>query len=752
MTMPDTTTAAALSDHAWAEAVAAKMGLTGEQDVDRVERTLRAVGVTVGRPPAGQHQLTVEALYFSGIKVVRDDEAEAVGVGQPGPGHSTTTAPFAFHHRFTKSFTVFATDGENSTGKSTILGVILWGLRGAAPNLTLQADVRDTWLREVVLVVRIDLQRIVVAWQVDAGRPVGAVYVAHEEAAIDVKALYEAAVARAALEQDQDEGVGPAADAGTGIAAPPWPGEQLCRHLLSEGDVGELATFDTAHEFETAVAATLMPRLELQALPVWQRLPGGVDKYDADLENHDWKTIAQAMAIVDPTSRSVLGENVYTTGLLLSLFLGSRWAVPTMVTRAQKGRADQTVAGQRRRRDADTAARRRGDDQLEADLAESHKALAALPTAHDYRDVLAATERANADAVAAARSFAHYQRRQSALQTANADLEAAEQDLGALSEAMATRRFWHSLRPSCCPRCDTTIDDDMWARERDGRCSLCSTTFSLSPAPPVPEPSTPSTESDGPDEDEDDEESALRLQIHRLREVASQATEAAQSADQDHQRLRAAAEQSAAELSDLDRGSSAERYELELQIARLEARIEERAQLEPGTPSPNDAEFTAAVLKAALDHATKQRDAEQRQALIEVSAIITELGIEFGIRNLVSARLLANGHLPVVKGETTENFGELAPGERLRLRIALVVALLCAGRASGISRHPGLLIIDDLTTHEMDHADASRMAIHLAQMPGIQVITASTYANTLRTAVGDVGAVVGAPEGLDVMF
>lgn len=750
--MPDATTAPALSDHAWAEVVAAKMGLTDEQDIERVGRTLRAVGVTVGRPPAGQHQVTVESLYFSGIKVVRDDERVDADVGRASPIHTTAATPFAFHHRFTKNFTVFATDGKNSTGKSTILGVILWGLRGAAPNLTLQADVRDTWLRDVVLVVRIDLQRIVVAWQVDAGRPAGAVYVAHGETSIDVEALQAAAMARAALEQNHDEGEGAGAGAANGTAAPPWPGEQVCRELLGAGEMSELATFDTAHQFEAAIAATLMPRLELEALPVWQRLPGGVDKHDADLENHDWKTIAQAMAIVDPTSRSVLGENVYTTGLLLSLFLGSRWAVPTMVARAQKGRADQTVAGQRRRRDADTAARRRGDEQLEADLAEAHSAYATLPTALDYRDVLAATERANANAVAAARSFAHYQQRQSALQTAKADLEAAEQDLGALSEAMATRRFWHSLRPSCCPRCDTAIDDEMWAREREGMCSLCSTTFSLSPAPPTPATSTPPTETEGPDEDEDDDESALRLQVQRLREVVSQATEAAHSASQDHERLRVAVERSAAGLSDLDRGSSAERYELELRIARLEARIEERAQLEPGTPSPDDVEFTAAVLKAALDHATKQRDVEQRQALIEVSAIITELGIKFGIRNLVGARLLANGHLPVVKGATTENFGELAPGERLRLRIALVVALLRAGRASGISRHPGLLIIDDLTTHEMDHADASQMASHLAEMPGIQVITASTYANTLRTAVSDAGAVVGPPQNLDVMF
>lgn len=779
--MSDATSVAILSDRAWAELVAEKMGLTEEANIVQVQRVLTEAGVSGGRPPSNQHRAQVEAIYFSGIKVVRDDDPEPViaeqdptaeasdddvdgdaaassGAAQAAPAHETTTAPFSFQHTFDRSFTAFATDGENLTGKSAILGVILWGLRGTPPTPTLQGDIRDNWLREAVLVLKVDSARIVIAWRIDGGRPAGSIYTVVGEAPIDLAQLQSAGLARATTEWERAPQVGAATEPTEAGADEPepvvWPGAKLCNDLIDVGILSQLAVFETDDEFEEAVADTLMERLELEALPVWQRRPGSVDEHDAEVAYHGWKTVAQAMAIIDPTSRSVLGEHTFATNLLLSLFLGSRWAIPTMVARTQKARAEQAVAGRRRRQEADTQVRRQSADKLEAELTAAKGALAALGDVPAYLDVLAAADTAKADSLAETRAHAAYQQAAIAYGTAGRDLETAEHNLHALAEAAATRGFWHSLRPSCCPRCDNAIDEDMWAREQEGQCSLCSNDFIESPEIVEADPEFVEGDPEGDNEDNEDEIVALKLQVANQRRIAQQASDLEEARRLEYHALRDAAASSAAALDELDRSASADRYDIEMRIARLEARIEERNSIDTDATLTDDKsdEFAAEVLKTALAYATEQRNLEQRQALAQVTEVITELGIEFGIRNLISASLGGNGHLPVVKGETKENFGDLAPGERLRLRIALIVGLLRAGRASGTTRHPGLLIIDDLTTHEMNHEDAASMAKRLADMPGLQVITASTYATTLKNAVGDRATIVSPPEGSDVMF
>lgn len=245
-------------------------------------------------------------------------------------------------------------------------------------------------------------------------------------------------------------------------------------------------------------------------------------------------------------------------------------------------------------------------------------------------------------------------------------------------------------------------------------------------------------------------------------ETTSEAHDAAREA---HAHLADVAHSSAAVRDQLDRAASAERRRLEIQEATLRGRIEERRQL--GVAGSKNAsagsgvttqfgaeEFTSKVLKAAHHLAESHRDTEQRQLLASVSEEITRLGKLFGFRNLEKATIQANAHLPVVKGSKRHNFGEITPGERLRLRIALIVGLLRVGARTRTSRHPGLLIIDDLTGHEVNTANAGTMARNLADVAeetGLQVITASTYAPTLVNALGE-ASVVRPADGVDVMF
>ena len=266
-----------------------------------------------------------------------------------------------------------------------------------------------------------------------------------------------------------------------------------------------------------------------------------------------------------------------------------------------------------------------------------------------------------------------------------------------------------------------------------------------------PELSTGEQESD----DEEDQVSALREQVAQLTTRADELSAVHDAARFERERLDGVAAQSAGDLAALDRSVSEERYNVERRISHLEGRIAEREELSTNTdgapPDGSNLALARDVFAAAKKLAFARRDEEQRETVRLVSEMLTKLGFEFGIRNLEKATLRANGHLPVVKGGQDEKFSGLNAGERLRLKIALIVGLLSAGSETGRGRHPGLLVVDDLTTHEINPEDAAKIAASLSTIEGLQFLTASTLGPMLIDVVGPERVVMPA-EGEVVLF
>ncbi len=97
------------------------------------------------------------------------------------------------------------------------------------------------------------------------------------------------------------------------------------------------------------------------------------------------------------------------------------------------------------------------------------------------------------------------------------------------------------------------------------------------------------------------------------------------------------------------------------------------------------------------------------------------------MRDLDRVKIDRAARLEVYKvGGPKEWFGKQSPGERLRLRIAVVVALLRVGTQFGLATHPGLLLIDSPKAEEVQPVDATALLGELerlaAEMPGLQVI------------------------------
>jgi len=161
-----------------------------------------------------------------------------------------------------------------------------------------------------------------------------------------------------------------------------------------------------------------------------------------------------------------------------------------------------------------------------------------------------------------------------------------------------------------------------------------------------------------------DDRSAIRERIVAVTEARDTASDVLDAATDERKRAtgahRVATE--AIGTSDID---VARPRRIEMEIATLRGRIEERSRVSVAPTELTEREQVVSVLKAAEQIAKVRSDKERTELLNLVSTDITELGQALGFAQLESAKFQANCHLPVVKGGEPVNFGSLARGEMI---------------------------------------------------------------------------------------
>ena len=133
------------------------------------------------------------------------------------------------------------------------------------------------------------------------------------------------------------------------------------------------------------------------------------------------------------------------------------------------------------------------------------------------------------------------------------------------------------------------------------------------------------------------------------------------------------------------------------------------------------------MFDAAVDALTELQSAASDTLFEELNVDIAGLARDFGFRNLDRVVADRAGRLQVYKtGGPREWFSTQSPGERLRLRIAVVVALLRIGQRHGVATHPGLLLIDSPRSEEVQDDNAAALLVALEQLcqatRGLQVL------------------------------
>ncbi|MCX4618035.1 hypothetical protein ACFZAB_33745 [Streptomyces albogriseolus] len=141
---------------AWLEEIAR----ASQQSVEVVREVLAEHGVRAHTALPRPHRILVTAVEFEGIRPAPDGQ-------QP----DAADIPFRFHWEPGPGVWCLASTGKNEAGKSRVLEIILWCLRGRAG---LQRDVRS-WLRRVRTEFVLDDEPLVVEMTVTGGIPTGSV-------------------------------------------------------------------------------------------------------------------------------------------------------------------------------------------------------------------------------------------------------------------------------------------------------------------------------------------------------------------------------------------------------------------------------------------------------------------------------------------------------------------------------------------------------------------------------------------------
>lgn len=640
---------------------------------EQVKGVLDSFGVSLRATPPTPRSIVIHRLTFSGVKA---------GTASDGP--------FFTEFLFEAGVTAFVTEA-NLRGKSTILELITWLLRGTPRRL--RSDVRP-WLRVVSLEYSVNGAPLVARLTSDDGKDFcGELWAADE---LDTLAS--------------------AVDAGHPTA--------VVRVLADGLDEAEFAAFQQA---------TMLDRMNLEPITNWQKFPGSEDGRP---QVNGWPAYFGAIYLPDANSEVLLGD-VAMAGLparLLQLFCNVPLMSAYIKCRTLQRQVGQDEATHSRRAEEDALARadqrkgllesqRRLQDELDRLVKNSTR------TAEGVRQELVEAEldysrAGNSHRVAAAQFAEATDARQSEERLRNNE-----------SETAIARLLFQGLSPKHCPRCETALAVERSIAEKSSHeCAVCTTHINPDYDGDESPLSEGSDNAEGPVATIEEPPSVDSLQALLAAEDAFKS-----AADEAAVRVRNAEEAIVRLTTELKSIQSSKQFsrlrELELGLAKVEGQLDSIPSSTPNRPKS----MTHAVLDAAAEVLAQVTRVAADDIFQQLNGEITDLGCAFGIENLDSVQLNGSGGMKVTTAGVPENFGKLSGGERLRLRIAVLIALLRVGHRTGIGTHPGLILLDSPGSEELAIADERRLLGELdalkREIPSLQICVTSAEEKAITGVV-----------------
>ncbi|MDG9679079.1 hypothetical protein [Micromonospora sp. DH14] len=575
---------------------------------------------------------------------------------------------------------------NNSAGKSSLMWALTWALRGDEDDLYLRTDTRR-WFRYI----RVDAEI--------SGVPVS-FRIRQDEHGLCEGILLTADVI------GQLTGLEGESQSGPGVRV--------------------VETVESRVAYTSMVSRFMMQRLGLRPLQMFSSDAGAPDEAgerDGSVQVHGWPAYFSVIALASASDSILFGRTAIgqLPTRLMQVFLDVPFTTDWMTADISAKDSRQASRHVIRRSKADAAAREQRWQPLQEGLARAQSNLEQVRAARPNLPArIAAVEDTSRTLLALKTRLGR------AKATAEEARQARIQDERSVrraSESAAARSLFAALDPHACPRCEASISDERRSREDSHhRCAVCANPLQVESV------------------DEDEREAVLSGLRKRLAasQDAERAAKTAVSALERQLAEAQAAAGNAVAAAEQEQGQTAYFAELrdaEAHVARLKGALDVVSQLGQ-TPTLDDA--AERVLAAAAAILKDLASSTTRDLLVELNQQIVTLARELGVTNLRSVKLDLAGRVNVMKSDNTRptSFSKLSPGERLRLRIAVIVSLIRVGREHGIHSHPGLLVIDSPADVEIVKGDMKILLEQLrslGQDEGLQVVIA-----TMHEAVWDV--------------
>lgn len=492
---------------------------------------------------------------------------------------------------------------------------------------------------------------------------------------------------------------------------------QLSR-VTSNGVLRKVHAFEDEDEFEAAMSSFFMKQFSFDQFAVSHK-----NNESTTTVLHGWPAMCSAFFIRTDYS-TIIGELPSTSGVpvrLLQLFLGIPWATTLASTSSalKEEVRRETVAGQKANEARELVQGRL--DELKAELAEKKTQLEKTVVSKKLQSDMASCQKLIQSAIQRESEL------RTALRSANSDLENAKAmesddrlELLRHEEGSSAEAVFRSLDPKACPRCETTISSIKKKLEHStNECAVCGGSVHA-------------------DVDVAQVKNALKARLKASQKGKRAAAKRVKDLNNELSAIRDKIAKATTKQQSLTQRLSkpSKRTSLLTDVARLEARIDEISKT---IPTEASIVTDASVLKV-IEAVTRKLMKKHQDRLLElISEKILEFGNRFGILQLESANLDGSLSLRVQKGGQPSSYSRLTPGEKLRLKVATILAMIHVGQEEGIGRYPGLLILDSPAAQEVTESDLAEVMSGVAEIaksiPHLQIFVASRSAPAITDYV-----------------
>ena len=496
------------------------------------------------------------------------------------------------------------------------------------------------------------------------------------------------------------------------IRPPSAAGEKPGRTVLAE--------FVTDGEFEAVMADFFMRMFAMEPI---SNVRQGKDDESQSI-THSWVAFSGAM-FIGTNYEVLLGDMPVATGLtsrLMQMYLGVPWVSTHAAAKTAHQLVEQAVQVSTRKNEQAQEAFNTRIATINDQLTEKRAELARIPSDAVVRNSINNDTTELVDVRRQERLMAeHVERSVVGLRELTTAHQEDRRDLQAHLDSMSATAVFRRLEPKCCPRCDQAISKAK--KELEGSthsCSVCGESITNS---------------------EDSEAIKIELQKRVLTSAAA-VTLASNKKQEVEKKLADLREkidllQSRLESASKELDSAVQRQEVAVAVAVLEGRLEE-ASTRPVSQA-GDRSDELRILSAVVAETEARVKAVRDGLLTDVSARLVEYAKSFGMENLSEASLKGNATLSLVKGGATTSYGKVTEGEKLRLKVATVLAMIEIAEARGIGRHPGLLMIDSPAAQEVSPVDVDHLVAGLQavfnKLPHFQVFVAGISSKAITDHV-----------------